>query len=142
MTTSVSGELAHIGKTIFIRGDVSANEDIYVDGQVEGSILLNGNVLTVGPNGRVHANVAAKSVVVSGTVEGNIQVSERTEMRKTAVVTGDVETRRISIEDGAYFKGKLEILDESRPHTAPGVAAVAASTTPSPSRPSTSEPNK
>ena len=141
MTTPVSGELAHIGKTVSIRGDISGSEELYVDGQVEGSIQLSGNVVTVGPNGRIRANINAKSVVVSGTVEGNIQVTERTEMRKSAVVTGDVQTRRIAIEEGAYFKGKLEILQESRPQVSPGTAAVA-SVVPSTSRPGASEPSK
>ncbi|HUK47179.1 MAG TPA: polymer-forming cytoskeletal protein [Terriglobales bacterium] len=141
MSTSLAGELAQIGKTVSIRGDISGNEDIYVDGQVEGSIQLNGNVLTVGPNGRIRANINAKSVIVSGTVEGNIQVTERTEMRKTAVVTGDVQTRRIAIEEGAYFKGKLEILHDSKAQTSPGTAA-AASAVPSSPRSGTPEPTK
>lgn len=140
MAISASGELAHIGKTVSIRGDISGAEDIYVDGQIEGTIQLSGNSLTVGPNGRIHADISAKSVIVGGTVEGNLQVSERTEMRKTAVVTGDVQTRRIAIEEGAYFKGKLEILVESKPQSNP--SAAAASAAPSSSTPSSAEPRK
>lgn len=140
MAISASGELAHIGKTVSIRGDISGAEDIYVDGQIEGTIQLSGNSLTVGPNGRIHADISAKSVIVGGTVEGNLQVSERTEMRKTAVVTGDVQTRRIAIEEGAYFKGKLEILVESKPQSNP--SAAAASAAPSSSNPSSAEPRK
>jgi cytoskeletal protein CcmA (bactofilin family) len=136
MMVSAAGELAHIGRTITIRGDISGMEDVYVDGQIEGSIQLGGNSLTVGPNGRIHANVAAKSVIVGGTVEGNIQVTERTEMRKSAIVTGDVQTRRIAIEEGAYFKGKLEILVDSKPQTSsPVVAAASAAPSTSGSRP-------
>jgi cytoskeletal protein CcmA (bactofilin family) len=100
-------------------------EDIYVDGQVEGNIQLSGNSLTVGPNGRVRANITAKNVTVGGSLDGNIQSSERTEFRKTAVVNGDVQSRRIAIEEGAFFKGKLEIVPESKPQ--PNAAAVAAS---------------
>src|SRR5215475_11045811 len=115
MSTAASGDFAHIGKSVNIKGEVSGSEDIYVDGQVEGSIQLGGNSLTVGPNGRVRANVTAKNVTVGGALDGNIQASERTELRKSAVVNGDVQTKRIAIEEGAYFKGKLEILAESRP---------------------------
>jgi len=119
-TTAAAVGFAHIGKSVFIKGELSGSEDIYVDGEVDGSIQLSGNSLTIGPNGRVHANVSAKSVTVGGSLEGNIQATERTELRKTAVVNGDVQTQRIAIEEGAYFKGKLEI-------TAAGKPAVAAS---------------
>jgi cytoskeletal protein CcmA (bactofilin family) len=138
MNMPASGNVAHIGKSVRIKGEVSGSEDIYVDGQVEGSIQVGGNSLTIGPNGRVVANIAAKSVTVGGVLDGNIQAGERTELRKTAVVNGDVQTRRIAIEEGAYFKGRLEIIAESKPQ--PGAAAAAASGT-SPSG-STSEPTK
>jgi len=119
-TTAAAVGFAHIGKSVSIKGELSGSEDIYVDGEVDGSIQLSGNSLTIGPNGRVQANVSAKSVTVGGSLEGNIQATERTELRKTAVVNGDVQTQRIAIEEGAYFKGKLEI-------TAAGKPAVAAS---------------
>jgi len=125
-TAPASGGFANIGKTILIKGEISGQEDVYVDGQIEGSVQLLGNSLTIGPNGRVHASVAAKSVTVGGSLEGNIQASERTEMRKSAVVNGDVQTRRIAIEEGAFFKGKLEILSDAK-SAAPSAAAAAAS---------------
>ena len=127
MALAAPGEFANIGKSVSIKGEISGSEDVYVDGQLEGKIDLVGNSLTVGPNGRVHANIVAKTVTVAGTLDGNIQASERTELRKTAVVNGDVQTRRIAIEEGAYFKGRLEILAESKGSS--GVAAVAASGT-------------
>src|SRR5215472_2366227 len=126
MSSATSGDFAHIGKSVNIKGELSGSEDIYVDGQVEGSIQLAGNSLTVGPNGRVRANVTAKNVTVGGTLDGNIQASERTELRKSAVVNGDVHTKRIAIEEGAYFKGKLEILTESRPQGASGTTLATA----------------
>lgn len=129
MSTPSSG-LANIGKSVSVKGEISGNEDIYVDGLVEGNIQLPGNSVTVGPNGRIKANIAAKSLAVSGSVEGNVHASERTELRKTALVTGDVQTRRIAIEEGAYFKGKLEILADAKT-AAPAVAAAAAATAPS-----------
>jgi cytoskeletal protein CcmA (bactofilin family) len=101
--------LAQIGKSVFIKGELSGSEDLYLDGQVEGSIALKGNSLTVGPNGQVKGSVEAKGVVVQGKLEGNIKASDRVELRKSAIVTGDVSTQRISIEEGAYLKGKVDI---------------------------------
>ena len=77
-TTPASGGFANIGKTVVIKGDISGSEDIYVDGQVDGSVQLLGHSLTIGPNGRVHASVAAKNVTVGGSLEGNIHAAERT----------------------------------------------------------------
>ena len=137
-----SENFAHLGSSVFIRGELSGSEDIYVDGQVEGNIQLSGNSLTVGPNGRIRANVTAKNVTVSGSVEGNIDAGERTDMRKTAVVKGDVRTRRIAIEEGAYFTGKLEIVAEGKLQTGQGAVAAAAAGSPSHSKPLASEPGK
>ena len=133
---------ANIGKSVVIRGELSGSEDIFVDGQVEGSIQLSGNSLTIGPNGRIRADITAKNVTVSGSLDGNIVAGERTDLRKTAVVKGDVRTRRIAIEEGAYFTGKLEILGESKPQSGTGAVAAAAAATPSrPASPAT-EPGK
>jgi len=108
MSAPASG-LAQIGKSVFVKGELSGSEDLYVDGQVEGSIALKANNLTVGPNGQVKASVEAKGVVVQGKVEGNIHASDRVELRKSANVIGDISTQHISIEEGAYLKGKVEI---------------------------------
>jgi cytoskeletal protein CcmA (bactofilin family) len=108
MSAPASG-LAQIGKSVVIKGELSGSEDLYVDGQVEGSIALKGNSLTVGPSGQVKASVDAKGVVVQGKLEGNIHASDRVELRKSAVMSGDIATQRISIEDGAFVKGKVEI---------------------------------
>lgn len=137
-----SENFAHLGRSVFIRGELSGSEDIYVDGQVEGTIQLNGNSLTIGPNGRIRASITAKNVTVSGSIDGNIEAGERTDMRKSAVVKGDVRTRRIAIEEGAYFTGKLEILGDSKPQTGPGAVTVAASAAPSHAKPLASEPGK
>ena len=104
-----AGEFAHIGKSVVIKGELSGSEDLYVDGTVEGTIQLQGNNLVIGPNGHVHAEVNAKGAVVEGKLEGNIRATERVELRKSAVIVGDIVTQRIAIEDGAYFKGKVEI---------------------------------
>lgn len=109
MSAPISGNLAQIGKSLVIKGELSGSEDLYVDGQVEGNISLKTSSLTVGPNGRVKASVEAKGVVVQGKLEGNVSASDRVELRKSAVVTGDILTQRISIEEGAYLKGKVDI---------------------------------
>ena len=108
MSAPASG-LAQIGKSVLIKGQLSGSEDLYLDGQVEGSIALKGNSLTVGPHGQIKASVEAKGVVVQGKLEGNIKASDRVELRKSAIVTGDISTQRISIEEGAFLKGKVDI---------------------------------
>ena len=112
MSTPASG-LAQIGKSVVIKGELSGSEDLYLDGHVEGSIALKGNSLTVGPHGQVKATVDARGVVVQGKLEGNVQASDKVELRKSAVVTGDITTQRISIEEGAYLKGKVDIQGKS-----------------------------
>src|SRR3974390_638540 len=109
MDVPKTGEFAHIGKSVVIKGELSGSEDLYLDGQVEGSILLKGNDLTIGPNGQVKASVDAKGVTVQGKLEGNCLASERVDLRKSAIVLGDVTTKRIAIEEGAYLKGKVDI---------------------------------
>jgi len=118
-----TGEFAHIGKSVVIKGELSGSEDLYVDGTVEGTIQLQGNNLVIGPNGHVHADVNSKGVVVEGKLEGNIRASDRVELRKSAVIVGDIATQRIAIEDGAYFKGKVDIQKEAaKPNSVPNRA--------------------
>lgn len=132
-------EFAHIGRSVVIKGELSGSEDLNVDGQVEGKIELQGNNLIIGPNGQVRANVNAKGVVVQGKLDGNIHAGERAELKKSAVVVGDIITQRIAIEDGAYFKGRVDIQREPARADAPrlqpvmevkAASAMAASTTP------------
>ncbi len=113
METPKSGEFAHIGKSVVIKGELSGSEDLYIDGRVSGTIELRGNRLTIGPNGQIQANINAKGVVVQGKLEGSIQASDRVELRASAVMVGDVSTQRVAIEDGAYIKGKVEIQKEA-----------------------------
>lgn len=109
MSAPLSADLAQIGKSVIIKGELSGSEDLYVDGQVEGSIALKGNSLTIGPNGQVKATIEAKGIVVQGKLEGNVQASDRVELRKSATLIGDITTQRIAIEEGAYLKGKVDI---------------------------------
>src|SRR5258708_23316314 len=102
-------EQATIGKSLVIKGEVTGSESLYIDGRVEGAINLPGNRVTVGRNGQVQANVNAREVVVLGKVKGNINASDRVDIRNEGSLTGDVVCQRISIEDGAYFKGGIDI---------------------------------
>jgi cytoskeletal protein CcmA (bactofilin family) len=120
-------DVAHIGKSVVVKGELSGSEDLYLDGEVEGSIELRSHSLTIGPNGRVRANVFAKDVVVHGKIDGNINGTERVELRKSAVLTGDITTQRIVIEDGAFFKGSIDIQKpEVKVEPAKAVPATAA----------------
>ena len=109
MDAPQSNELARVGKSVVIKGEIFGAEDLYVDGEIEGSMDLRAANLTIGPNGKVKASVNAKSIVVQGKVDGSLTASDRLDLRKTAVVTGDVSTQRIAIEEGAFLKGKVDI---------------------------------
>jgi cytoskeletal protein CcmA (bactofilin family) len=117
------GETTFIGTSMVIKGELSCAEDLYIDGQVEGTIDPKGNRLTVGPNGRVKANVNASAVVVQGKLEGSIQASDRVDLKQSAVVTGDIAAQRISIDEGAYFKGRVNIQREAPKKEVPRAAA-------------------
>lgn len=107
-------EVAHIGKAVFIKGELSGSEDLYLDGEVEGTIELDKNSLTIGPNGRIRAHVHAREVIIHGKVDGNIMGSDRVELKRSAVLVGDIVTQRVSIEDGAYFKGSVDVQREQK----------------------------
>lgn len=102
-------DVAHIGKSVIVKGELSGSEDLYLDGEVEGSIELRGHSLIIGPNGRVRANVHAKDVVIHGKVDGNVRGTDKVELKKSALLNGDIFTQRIIIEDGAFFKGAIDI---------------------------------
>lgn len=135
METPKTAEFAHIGKSVIVKGELSGSEDLYVDGQVEGSIELAGNRLIIGPHGQVRANVNAKGVIVQGKLDGNIRASERAELTKSAIAVGDITTQRVAIEEGAFFKGKVDIQKDmaktdgakAAPSTGAPVAASSAS---------------
>jgi len=122
MDVQQPGDGAHIGKSVVIKGELSGSEDLYVDGKVEGKIELRNHSLTVGPNGSVRADISAKTVVIQGKVEGSLSASDRVELKKSAVVTGDVSTQRIAIEEGAFLKGKVDINNKETGKAAPAVA--------------------
>jgi cytoskeletal protein CcmA (bactofilin family) len=106
---SAAGEQATIGKSLVIKGEVTGSESLYIDGKIEGTINLSGNRVTVGRNGQVSANITAREIVVLGKVRGNMIASDRVDIRSEGSLTGDVAAQRISIEDGAFFKGGIDI---------------------------------
>ena len=122
---------AAIGKSVIVKGQLFSREDLYIDGEIEGSVEMQEHRLTVGPNGKLMASVKAKEIVVLGTIHGNVEAGEKIEIRKDAKLVGDIKTVRIVIEDGAYFKGSIDIVrtepkKEVRPATAPVVAQAPA----------------
>lgn len=126
---SFRADVAHIGKSVLVKGELSGSEDLYLDGEVEGSIELHGHSLVIGPNGRVRANVHAKEVVVHGKVDGNLRATEKVELKKSALLNGDIFTQRIIIEDGAFFKGAIDIqkVAEPKPEVKPAASSATAS---------------
>lgn len=123
------GGSASIGKAVKIVGQIFSREDLFVDGDVEGTIELMEHKLTVGPNGKVHAGVKAREVVALGAIQGNVEASDRLEIRKDARLVGDIKTARIVIEDGAYFKGSIDIV-KPEPKAAPAPARQPPATAP------------
>jgi cytoskeletal protein CcmA (bactofilin family) len=101
--------LARLGASLHVKGEISGNEDLHVDGSVEGLISLEDRKLTVGTSAKVAADVVAREIVVYGNVKGNLRARDRIEIKKDGAVVGDLTTARIMIEDGAYFKGSIEI---------------------------------
>jgi len=113
-----SNEIATIGQSLVVKGELSGSEDLVVDGEVDGSIALHGQSLTVLPNGRVRANIEAGNVIVHGRVDGDIHASDGVELLKSGSLTGNISTARILIEDGAFFKGTI---DMQKPEPAPKI---------------------
>jgi len=109
VATDTRGDVGHIGKSVVLRGELTGNEDLYLDGEVEGNINLRDHKLVIGPNGKIKATITARDVVLHGNVTGNITASERVELKRSCTLTGDVTTQRIVIEDGAFFKGAIDI---------------------------------
>jgi cytoskeletal protein CcmA (bactofilin family) len=108
-TPSTGGGSARLGASLHVKGEITGNEDLAIDGSVEGLVQLEDRKLTVGASARVTADIIAREVVVYGNVKGNLRARDRIEIKKDGSVVGDLTTARIMIEDGAYFKGSIEI---------------------------------
>ena len=120
-----AGDQATISKGLIIKGEITGSESLFVDGKVDGSINLPGNRVTVGRNGQVSASIAAREIVILGKVRGNVAASDRVDIRAEGALTGDVAAARISIEDGAFFKGGIDIKKADAKPAAPAPVPVA-----------------
>jgi cytoskeletal protein CcmA (bactofilin family) len=98
-----------IGKSVVIRGELSGNEDLFIDGDVQGTVSLPESRLTVGPNAQVRADINAREVVVFGHLTGNVKATGRVELRQSALVKGDILAGRLSIEESAVLTGRVEL---------------------------------
>jgi cytoskeletal protein CcmA (bactofilin family) len=121
-TTSASQHQTVLGKTVVLRGELSANEDLLIEGQFEGTISLEDHCLTVGADGQVKAEVRARQVVILGSVSGNVVAREKVEIRRSGHMVGDLKAGAVAIEEGAYFKGSIDILREEAHEGSPGTA--------------------
>src|SRR5262245_63309872 len=99
----------NIGKSVVIKGELNGSEDLTIEGQVDGKIELRQNVLTIGPNGKIKAQVFAKSVIILGEVTGNVTASEKVDIRDNGSVDGDIAVPRVAIAEGAHFRGSIDM---------------------------------
>jgi cytoskeletal protein CcmA (bactofilin family) len=118
------GRSAVLGKSVNVKGQIVSREDLTIDGEVEGTVELKEHRLTIGPNGRVRASVKARELVVIGNIQGDVEITDKIDIRKEARLVGDIKTARVVIEDGAYFKGNIDIVraEQARPAAAPAPA--------------------
>jgi len=139
-TLGTSDTNSRLGKSLSFQGELKGTEDVYIDGEFAGTIELGGHSLTVGPEGRVRADIRAREIVIEGNVQGNLRAADRLRISKTGNVTGDLVAARIVIEDGAYFKGSIdiskpEVSKVAAPPRPPAVAAAAPTAPAAPSAP-------
>jgi len=132
-TITTQSGVARLGPSLHVKGEISGSEDLHLDGSIEGLISLEDRKLTVGPSAKLTADVVAREIVVYGSVKGNLRARDRIEIKKDGSVVGDLTTARIMIEDGAYFKGSIEIdrggeADIERPAFARATASAATGT--------------
>jgi cytoskeletal protein CcmA (bactofilin family) len=128
-----------IGKSVIVRGEISGKEDLYIDGDVEGTVTLSDSRLTIGPNAQVRADVNASEVVIFGSLTGNITSTGRVDLRQSAIVKGDILAGRLSIEESAVLTGRVElktVSEAAAPSVPVPVSAPAAVTAPVPANPS------
>lgn len=131
-TVTAPVDQATIGRTLVIKGEISGSEALYIDGRIEGKITMPDSRVTIGRNGKVDASIQAREVVVMGKVTGNIECSDRVDIRAEGSVAGDISTVRISVEDGAALKGGIQVRSEgkqnqSKPADAPKALTATAS---------------
>jgi cytoskeletal protein CcmA (bactofilin family) len=120
---------AALGKNVTVKGQIFAREDLTIDGEVEGTVECHEHRLTIGPNARVQAGLKAREIIIHGSIQGNVDATDKIDIKKEAKLVGDIKTSRIVIEDGAYFKGSIDI---SKATGRPAGAAVAGQSVPPP----------
>jgi cytoskeletal protein CcmA (bactofilin family) len=150
--TQIERDKVNIGKSVVIKGELSGSEDLTIEGHVEGRIELRENVLTIGPNGKIRAEVFAKSVIVLGEVSGNVTASEKVDIRDNGSVDGDIASPRVAIAEGAHFRGSVDMqkgggvkgqspaptkVSHAAPLSTPGTNPPSSGTTPQSTPPST-----
>src|ERR1700761_895480 len=127
---------AALGKNVTVKGQIFAREDLTIDGEVEGTVECQEHRLTIGPNARVQAGLKAREIIIQGSIQGNVDATDKIDIKKEAKLVGDIKTSRIVIEDGAYFKGSIDISKPTgrpqgaQPSTAPTPIATPAAATP------------
>jgi cytoskeletal protein CcmA (bactofilin family) len=119
-------DIVNIGKSVVIKGELNGSEDLTIEGHVEGTIQLRDHVLTIGPNGRIKAQVFAKSVIVLGEVTGNVTASDKVDIRDNGSVDGDIISPRVAIAEGAHFRGSVDMQRKGGQVSQPGAAKPAA----------------
>jgi len=108
-SANMEQDVVNIGKSVVIKGELNGSEDLMIEGHIEGTIQLRDHVLTIGPNGRINAEVFAQSVIVLGEVNGNVTASEKVDIRDTGSVDGDIVSPRVAIAEGAHFRGSVDM---------------------------------
>jgi len=121
-TVTAPVDQATIGRTLVIKGEITGSEALYIDGRIEGKIIMPESRVTIGRNGKVDASIQAREVVVMGKVNGNIECSDRVDVRAEGAVSGDISTVRISVEDGAALKGGIQVRSEGKQNQQPNQA--------------------
>ncbi len=121
-------DIVNIGKSVVIKGELSGSEDLTIEGHVEGKIELREHLLTIGPHGKIKAEIFAKAVVVLGEVVGNILATEKVDIRENGSVDGDIISPRVAIAEGAHFRGSVDMQRKAQPAPAAGAAATAPKT--------------
>ena len=132
---SMEKDIVNIGKSVVIKGELNGSEDLTIEGHVEGTIQLREHVLTIGPNGRIKAQVFAKSVIVLGEVNGNITATDKVDIRDNGSVEGDLIAPRIAIAEGAHFKGSIDMQRKGAPQAQAKPAQPAAQPQPAAQQP-------
>ena len=126
MSHSLERDIVNIGKSVVIKGELNGSEDLTIEGHVEGTIQLREHVLTIGPNGRIKAQVFAKSVIVLGEVTGNVTASDKVDIRDNGSVDGDIVSPRVAIAEGAHFRGSVDMQRKGAAAVSPSAAKAAA----------------